>query len=40
MTQKKNRLLRAFDAVIEARTRRAAHEIALYSERSGTQTRF
>jgi len=40
MTQKKNRLRRAFDAVIEARTRRAAYEIAKYSEHSGTKTRF
>ena len=40
MTQKKNPLLAAFDAIIEARTRRAAYEIAKYSERSGTQSRF
>jgi len=40
MIQKKNRLLRAFDAVFEARTRRAAYEVAKYSENSGTQNRF
>jgi len=40
MSKKKNRLLRAFDAVFEARTRQAAYEIAKYSERSGTWSRF
>lgn len=32
MTEKKNAFQRAFDAVIESRMRRAAHEVAIYHE--------
>jgi len=40
MTKKKNVFLRAFDAVIEGRTRQAAREIAHYRDRFEGLNRF